>query len=183
MSFTSRVIRIKKNFPFCLNTGVEHERGWAPTKCIITRKMVTEPNLVIIELFSVIPALLLCDHRTDLFMECFRLGKTCEQRITESLTELFWEFYSVVSVQECPNQNSFGIYSAFFVCIMVHHVGYDSQKTLGPLAAKCFWQSLSDDPTVGLHGFLLSTSYGAKCHLSRCQLSAFESGLLDTLKT
>ena len=33
---------------------------------------------------------LFCDYRNDLFLELLGLGKKCEQRITESLTELFY---------------------------------------------------------------------------------------------
>ena len=35
-----------------------------------------------------------------MFLKVLGPGKRCEQRITESLTELFWEFYSVVWVEE-----------------------------------------------------------------------------------
>ena len=40
-------------------------------------------------------------------------------RITESLTELLWELYSVILVEELPNRNCFGINSVIFVCAMV----------------------------------------------------------------
>ena len=40
-------------------------------------------------------------------------------RITESLTELLWEFYSVILVEELPNRNCFGINSVIFLCAMV----------------------------------------------------------------
>ena len=36
---------------------------------------------------------------------------------TESLTELFREFYSVISVEELPNRNCFGIHSVIFLCV------------------------------------------------------------------
>ena len=39
--------------------------------------------------------------------------------ITESLTELLWELYSVILVEELPNRNCFGIDSVIFVCAMV----------------------------------------------------------------
>ena len=35
-------------------------------------------------------------------------------------TEMFWEFYLVMSAEELPNQNCFGICSVFFLCVMVH---------------------------------------------------------------
>ena len=37
-------------------------------------------------------------------VELLGLGKKCEQRITESLTELSWELYSVIWVEEWPNR-------------------------------------------------------------------------------
>ena len=40
-------------------------------------------------------------------------------RITESLTELLWELYSVILVEELPNRNCFGINSVIFLCAMV----------------------------------------------------------------
>ena len=46
-----------------------------------------------------------------MFLELFGLRKKCEQRITESLTELFWEFYSVIWVEKFPNRNCFGIHA------------------------------------------------------------------------
>ena len=46
----------------------------------------------------------------------YGLGKKCEQRITESLTELFWELYSVIWVEEWPNRNCFGLSSEIFLC-------------------------------------------------------------------
>ena len=53
------------------------------------------------------------------FLELIGLGKSCEHRITESLTELFWEFYSVISVEEFPNRNCFGINLVIFLGAMV----------------------------------------------------------------
>ena len=53
------------------------------------------------------------------FWELIGLSKKCEQRITESLTELFWKFYSVILVEELPNRNCFGINSIIFLCVMV----------------------------------------------------------------
>ena len=47
------------------------------------------------------------------------LSKKCEQRITESLTELFWEFYSVIWVEDLPNRNCLRINLVVFLCIMV----------------------------------------------------------------
>ena len=77
--------------------------------------MITEPNFIIFELFSVIPALWLPNRIVS--GSATGLGKTCEHRITESLTEWFWEFYSVIWVEEVPNRNHFGINSViFFVC-------------------------------------------------------------------
>ena len=54
-----------------------------------------------------------------MFLELLGLGKKCEQRISESLTELFWEFYSLIWVQELPNRIFFGINSVIFLCAMV----------------------------------------------------------------
>ena len=53
-------------------------------------------------------------------MELLGLGKKCEQRIPESLTELFWELYSVIWVEELPNRNCFGINPVIFLCVMVN---------------------------------------------------------------
>ena len=38
-----------------------------------------------------------------MFLELLGLGEKCEQRITESLTESFWELYSVIWLEELPN--------------------------------------------------------------------------------
>ena len=35
-----------------------------------------------------------------MFLELLGLGKKCEQRITEALTELFWQFCSVIWAEE-----------------------------------------------------------------------------------
>ena len=40
-------------------------------------------------------------------------------RITESLTELLWELYLVILVEELPNRNCFGINSVIILCAMV----------------------------------------------------------------
>ena len=82
----------------------------------ITHKRITEPNFIIVELFSVAPALWLPNR---IFLELLCPGKKSEQRITESLTELFWELYSVICVEELPNRNCFGINSVIFLCVMV----------------------------------------------------------------
>ena len=58
---------------------------------------------------------MLCDYRTELFLELPGLGKKCEQRITECLTELLLEFDSVIWVEELPNRNRFGINSVIFL--------------------------------------------------------------------
>ena len=50
------------------------------------------------------------------FRRLIGIGKKCEQRITKSLTELFWEVSSVTSVEEFPNRNCLGIHSIFFLC-------------------------------------------------------------------
>ena len=54
-----------------------------------------------------------------MFLELLGLGKKSEQRIAESLTELLWELYSVVWVEELPNRNCFGIDSVIVWCVMV----------------------------------------------------------------
>ena len=77
--------------------------------------MITEPNLISLELFRQV---LLCDYRTEMFLQLLRLGKKCEQRIAESHTELFWEFCSVFWVEELPNQHCFGINSVILLCAM-----------------------------------------------------------------
>ena len=48
--------------------------------------MITEPNFIIFELLSVISALWLPN------LELLGLDKKWEQRITKSLTELFWNY-------------------------------------------------------------------------------------------
>ena len=53
-----------------------------------------------------------------MFLELFGLGKKSEQRITESLTELLWELYSGIWVEELLNRNCFGIDSVTFLCLM-----------------------------------------------------------------
>ena len=50
---------------------------------------------------------------TNCFWNYLDLSKKCEQRITESLSELFWEFYLVIWVEELPNRNCFGINSGW----------------------------------------------------------------------
>ena len=50
-------------------------------------------------------------------LEWLGLGKKCEQRITESLTELFWELCSVVWAEELPNRNRFGINYVLFLFV------------------------------------------------------------------
>ena len=57
--------------------------------------------------------------QNNLFLELTGLGKKREQRITESLTELFWELCSVILVEELPHRNCFGIISVIFLCVMV----------------------------------------------------------------
>ena len=54
-----------------------------------------------------------------MFLELLGLGKKSEQRITESLAELFWELYSVIWVEELPNRNCFGINLVISFCVMV----------------------------------------------------------------
>ena len=76
--------------------------------------MITEPNFIIFELFSVIPALRL-PNRIVSGITWFR--KRCEQRTTKR------EFYSVIRVEELPNRNCFGINSAMFLCVMVDIFG------------------------------------------------------------
>ena len=51
-----------------------------------------------------------CDYRIKLFLELLDVSKKCEQRTTESLTELFWELCSVIWVEELPNWNCFGTF-------------------------------------------------------------------------
>ena len=82
------------------------------TSSTIARKMITEPNFTIFE-FSVIT-----EPISILFLELLGLGKQCEQKITESLCELFWELYSVFWLEELPNRNCFGINSVIFLCVM-----------------------------------------------------------------
>ena len=65
-----------------------------------------------------------CDDRTDLFLELIGLGKKCEQRITESLTELLWELYSVIWVEGLPNRNCFGVNSVIFLCVLEMGIFY-----------------------------------------------------------
>ena len=54
-----------------------------------------------------------------MFLELLDLGEQCEQRITESLTELLLELYSVIWVEEFPNRNCFGITLVIILCVMV----------------------------------------------------------------
>ena len=54
----------------------------------ITHKIITEPNFTIFQLILVI---VFCEYRTEMFLELLGLGKKCEHRITESLTEFLWE--------------------------------------------------------------------------------------------
>ena len=54
-----------------------------------------------------------------MFLELSGLGKWCEHRITESLTELLWELHSVILAEESPNGNYFGINSVIFLCTRV----------------------------------------------------------------
>ena len=64
--------------------------------------------------------LLLCSSQIDFFLELLGFGKKCEQRIAESLTELFCELYLAIWVEELPKvtepklfRNQFG---NLFVC-------------------------------------------------------------------
>ena len=63
-----------------------------PVHCIaLHTKRLPNQTLLILNYYW---KFLLCDYRTELFLELLGLDKKCEQRITESLTELFFEFYS-----------------------------------------------------------------------------------------
>ena len=63
--------------------------------------MITEPNSI---------------------LELLGLGKQCEQRITESLTKLLLELYSVIWAEELPNRNCFRIKSVIISCVMVQQL-------------------------------------------------------------
>ena len=54
-----------------------------------------------------------------MFLELVSLGNKCEEEIAESLTELFWELFSVIWVEELPNRNCFRINSVIILCAMV----------------------------------------------------------------
>ena len=95
--------------------GLYRSFGESP-ELLLHTKWLPNRTFTIFELFSVIPALWL-PNRIVSGITC--LGKKCEQRISESLTELLWELYSVVWVEELPNRNSFGIDSVIFLCAMV----------------------------------------------------------------
>ena len=46
---------------------------------------------------------------------------------TDSLTELFWEFYSVIWVEEIPSQNCFGINSVVCLCGIVTNFHFSNR--------------------------------------------------------
>ena len=91
----------------------------------ITHKRITEPKCITFELFF--GNSLFCDYRTELLLEVISLGNHCESWITETfwvhLTEMFWELYSVILVEELPNRNYFRINPVIFLCTMVLPLG------------------------------------------------------------
>ena len=80
--------------------------------------MITEPNLIVFELVLVVPVLELPNR--IVFWTSVIIKNSIITDLLVYLTETFWESFSVISVEESPNRNDFGI-NLVFVCNGTEH--------------------------------------------------------------
>ena len=77
-------------------------------------------QFIIFEVFSVIPALWLPNWLvSEINLSRVRSVSSGLPNPWVYLTEFFWEFYSVISVEEFPNRKCCGISSVIMLCVMV----------------------------------------------------------------